>query len=216
MKHFLISLFLILSFPGLALAASPKDIPTGNGINPDEARMVKPLIGRLFGGKVFIGNVVSVVNKTITATQADGTSADVVTTEVTKYLKAGRAVNLNGLVPGDQIFALGATASDGTFIAKSVVAKAKVLKTLKKSSYLGTVTGVSDSSFTLKSLVKGEVVEITVNSQTQLKQNGKRIALATLAAGVRVVVIALKEDDGSLTGQMVVVLPTKSAGAATQ
>lgn len=216
MKTFLAGLFIILSFPGLALAVPPKDVPAGNGINPTEARMVKPLVGRLFGGKVLVGTVVSVANKIITVNQADGNSVDVVTTEVTKYLKGGRAVNLNGLVTGDQIFALGATASDETFIAKSVVAKAKVLKNLKKSSYIGNVTQVGDSSFTIKSLAKGDVVEIMVNSQTQLKQNGKKVALTTLAAGMRVVAIALKEDDGTLTGEMVVLLPKTPAEPVTQ
>lgn len=211
MKQFLTSLFLILSFPGLVLAASPKETLTENGVNPAEARTVKPLVGRLFGGKVLIGSVVSVANKTITVTQADGNNLEILATEITKYSKGGRKINLNSLATGDQLFALGATSTDGTFIARSIVAKSKILKELKKTPYFGAVAEVSTSTFTVKDLVKGGVVEIVVNNQTQIKQGAKKIALANLQPGARVVVIALNEDDGTLTGKMVVVLPTKPA-----
>lgn len=207
MKNLFAAFLLILSFPAAALAVSPTATPSS---------MVRPFLGQLFGSRVLIGTIASVADKIITVTQKDGTSADVVTTEVTKYLKGGRAVNLNSLISGDQIFALGATSVDGTFIAKSVVAKSKILKNLKKIPYFGSVAQVSDASFTIKNIITGDVVEITVNAQTQIKQNGKKILLTNLVADQRVVVIALKEDNGDLIGQMVVALPTKPAETITQ
>lgn len=215
MKNLFAAFLLIFSLSAAALAVSPNVNPSATA-ETKSPKLARPFLGQLFGAKVLVGTMTGVADKIITVTQKDGASADITTTEVTKYLKGGRAVSLSSLVNGDQIFALGATSIDGTFIAKSIVAKSKILKDLKKFPYFGSVSQVANSSFTVKNLMTGDEVEIMVNGQTLIKQNGKKILLTALAAGQRVVVIALKEDDGSLIGQMVVVLPTKPLETVSQ
>lgn len=172
--------------------------------------------GALFAGKVVIGTVTQIDNKVITVTQKDGLEADITTTEVTKFVKGGRKINLTGVVVGDTVVAQGASSVDGTFLAKSIVAKSKVLKELKKVPFYGTIGEVTATSFTIKYGAKEALAEILVNNQTIIRRLGKKVALKTLLPGQRVVVVALVENDGIFTGKMVQLLGGSSANQSPQ
>lgn len=216
---FAFSALLVLAVSALAQTADPATSNTATGeVLPAKTKAVvkaaRPFTGVLFGNKVLIGTVTLVSGKVITVTQRDGTEADITTTEVTKFVKGGRKINLSGISVGDTVYAVGASSTDGTFLAKSVVAKSRVLKELKKVPFYGSVTEVGTKSFTLVSKSKGQTVEILVNSTTVIKQTGKKVALSSITPGARVVVIALVEDNGTYTGKMVVVLPQVPVGKA--
>ena len=189
-------------------ADAPADTTEQGDVLPAKTlKVARAFSGTLFGGKVVIGAVKQVADKIVTVTQRDGTEADVTTTEVTKFTKGGRKVTLSGLAVGDTVYALGASSIDGTFLAKSIIARSKVLKELKKVPFYGVIDEVGAKSFTLTNQTKSETVEITVNSTTVIKQTGKKITLSAVTSGTRAVVIALKEDSGTYTGKMVQLLP---------
>jgi len=211
---------LVVPFVSKAQTAEPvvaeELAPTGSVLPAKTLKVARQFNGALFGGKVLIGTVRQVADKVITVTQKDGTEADITTTEVTKFSKGGRKVNLAGLSVGDTVFALGASSTDGTFLAKAVVAKSKVLKELKKVPFYGTVGEVGVKSFTLSNQAKDETVEVIVNSTTVIKQAGKKVVLSAIIPGTRAVVIALKEDNGTYTGKMVQLLPETGPRAAAE
>lgn len=192
---------LVLPVASFAQEAGPTDVLPAKTV-----KTPRQFSGNLFGGKVLIGTVSQVADKIITVTQKDGTEADIITTEVTKFIKGGRKVNLSGVTVGDSVVALGASSVDGTFLAKTVVAKSKVLKELKKIPFYGVVNEVGTKSFTLKGAASDTVTEVLVNAQTVIKRLNKKMALNTMAPGQRAVVITLMEDDGTYTGKMVVLL----------
>lgn len=224
-KLLLTSLALIcvmgVSGVGLTVRAAVNDPVPGDPTLPAgpvaaKAKVARPFAGPLFGGKVLMGKVIGVAEKIITVAQIDGTEADITTTEVTKFIKGGRKITLVNVSEGDQVSALGAAATDGTFLARSIVAKSTLLKELKKAPFFGNVAEVGSKSFTVTNQAKGETVEILVNNQTVIKQTDKKVNLSTIVAGNRVVVIALVEDNGTYTGKMVVVLPDSPAKASAE
>ena len=192
---------LMLPVVSLAQATDPTDVLPAKTV-----KTARQFSGNLFAGKVLIGTVSQVADKIITVTQKSGAEADIITTEVTKFIKGGRKVNLSGVAVGDSVVALGASSIDGTFLAKTVVAKSKVLKELKKVPFHGIINEVGAKSFTLKSAPSDTITEVLVNTQTVIKRLNKKVALSTMAPGQRAVVITLMEDNGTYTGKMVVLL----------
>ncbi len=193
----------VLVMPVISLAQSAD--PT-NVLPAKTVKTARQFSGNLFAGQVLIGTVSQVADKIITVTQKNGTEADIITTEVTKFNKGGRKINLISIAVGDSVVALGASSIDGTFLAKAIVARSKVLKELKKVPFYGVVNEVGAKSFTLRSLANDTVTEILVNTQTVIKRLNKKVALSTMVPGQRAVVISLMEDDGTYTGKMVVLL----------
>lgn len=213
------SALLVLAVSALAQTTDPAASSTTTGeVLPAKTKAAikaaRPFTGALFANKVLIGTVTQVSGKVITVTQEGGAEADITTTEVTKFVKGGRKINLSGMSVGDTLYAVGASSTDGTFLAERVVARSKVLKQLKKVPFYGQVTQVGAKSFTLVSKSRGETVEVLVNATTVIKQTGKKVALSAVTPGARVVVIALSEDDGTYTGKMVQILPQVPVGKA--
>jgi hypothetical protein len=81
----------------------------------------------------------------------------------------------------------------------------------KKINFSGEVLGVSEASLTIKTK-SGEEVSFRITADTSLKiPTLKDAAMADLQVGVRVLVQALKEEDGTLTALKVSVSPGKPA-----
>lgn len=193
----------VLVFPMVSLA---QNTGTSDVLPAKTVTTARQFSGNLFAGQILIGTVSQVADKIITVTQKNGTEADIITTEVTKFNKGGRKINLSGVAVGDSVVALGASSIDGTFLSKAIVAKSKVLKELKKVPFFGVVNEVGTKSFTLKNTATNTVTEVLINSQTTIKALNKKAALSTLVPGQRAVIVALVEDDGTYTGKMVVLL----------
>lgn len=83
---------------------------------------------------------------------------------------------------------------------------------LKKTNYSGEVLVVGDASLTIKAK-SGEEIVFLVNEDTSIKipTMGKDATLADIQVGVRVLVQALKGEDGSLTAVRISVSPGKPA-----
>lgn len=211
-----------LAFSTLSLAQSndptvpAETTPAENVLPAKTVKTPRQFNGLLFAGKVLIGTVSQNADKIITVTQKNGTDADIITTEVTKFIKGGRKVGLSGIVVGDSLVAVGASSVDGTFLAKTIVAKSKVLKELKKVPFYGLVNEVGSKSFTLKNKNDGAVTEILVNNQTVIKRLGKKVLLNTMASGQTAVAITIMENNGTYTGKMVQLLDEAPASSDSE
>lgn len=180
--------------------------------SPEASLAAKPF--QLIGGKAVIGKVLSIVDKTITLDQNENGQIDLTTTEVTRFIKLGRKIHLKDLKTGDTVVAVGALAvSENTFLVKTLIVKPKVLKVLEKLGVYGTVTNLSENSFTLTSPNRPTLVEVGVTSQTVFRRLNKKIKFAQLQVGDRLVAVALKESNGDLTGRLVVMVASKAAGS---
>lgn len=172
--------------------------------------------GTLFGGKALVGIVSQIVEKTITVEQKGATQVEVTTTEVTKFRKGGRKVNLGDLKLGDKLVATGAVSPDGTFLAKSVVVKGKILREFKRKALYGLVEQISKDSFTLRHPNQKILNEVSVNNQTVFRDRGKKIDFGKVGTGQRLVAMVVEEDLGILGARLVVLLPHPAGSAESQ
>ncbi|MCL5004035.1 MAG: DUF5666 domain-containing protein [Patescibacteria group bacterium] len=163
----------------------------------------------LFAGKVLLGDLQSISGKVLVVNTDDGAAVSVTATEVTKFYRGGRLAYLSQLTVGDRVAIAGAAATDGTFLAREVVAKSKVLKIINKVALMGVVNQISATSFTISS--NNQTYEINFNSQTAFEQNGRKVTSAQLLSGATVAAVAIKEDTGVLTGRLVAIMPQTAA-----
>ncbi len=104
-----------------------------------------------------------------------------------------------------------ATREISTKIPKEKATKATKIPKPKKQNFSGVVLAVSDSSLTIKDKAGGEIT-FTVNADTEVKiPTLKDATPADIQVGVRVLVRALKEDDGTYTALQISVSPGKPA-----
>ena len=202
-SFFLLSSLLALFFVSPALSANPSTIGE------------KMMSAKLFGGKVVLGTIDQIVEKTITVIQIGNDRTDLITTEITKFRKDGRVVNLTGLKVGDRIVASGGLDTDGSFLVNTLVAKTKVLKQIERRSLYGVVEELSEKSFTVKHPSTGKVYEIQVGSQTLFRLNGKKMSFGSLKKGQRVVAMVII-DQAEATGRLILVLPEKTVNPAKE
>lgn len=218
MRSFYILLFLIstvLISNSLASAQTNEASPSGRP-ESGTARFM------LIGGKALLGQVTGVVEKTVSLVQQNGSSVDLTVTEVTKFSRAGRKIRLADVKEGDRILALGALSTDGTFLTKSVIVKARVLKVLEKQVVFGSVSEVGVNSFSLVNVREPNLSEVAVTSQTLFRKNKRKTSFEKLESGQKVIAVVLKEENGDLTARLVVTLsepkttPAPEASPAAQ
>lgn len=199
----LVTLISILVGTGGAIAQKASD----KEATKPATKKIKEFKAKLFGGKALLGVVTQIVEKEINLTTKDGLAVTVTTTEVTKFLKGGKRVNLADLKVGDLIVAVGAPDPEGLFLAKTVVARPKPIKVPKKQALWGVVQEVAENSFTLSHPIKDTLEEILVTDKTVFREGKKKSSFAQLTPERKVAVLAIIEDSGEKTARLVALLP---------
>lgn len=211
MKNFYLLLFLISNLLiSSSFASAQANEASPSGLLGSASRFM------LIGGKALLGDVSSVVGKTVTLVQKNGSTVDLTTTEVTKFTKAGRKIRLADVKEGDRIVALGGLSADGTFLTKAIIVKAKVLKVLEKQPVFGSIAKIGPDSFSLENPNQPNLGEVGVTSQTLFRKNNKKTTFEKLGRGQKIIAIVLKEENGDLTARLVVILSEPKTALAPE
>ncbi len=161
------------------------------------------------------GQVSAVSGSTITVKDPQGTSHIIHTSASTTVQRAGASASLSDIVTGAQIGAEGTKNSDGSLNAETITIMLPhaggQIKSVSGTDI--TVTDPRDASATTVIHVTASTRYVTVT----LGSNGptqSASSLSALKAGVFISAEGTKNSDGSLTAELVTIMPNQPAGHA--
>lgn len=159
------------------------------------------------------GQVTAISGSTITIKDRRGASHVIHTTASTTVRRAGQNASLSDIITGAQISAVGTKNSDGSLDAEAIVIvlphAGGQIKSVSGSTL--TLTDPRDSSATITIHVTASTRYVTVTQGS----NGpiqSASSFSALKVGVFVAVEGTKNSDGSLTAEVVTILPNPPAG----
>lgn len=161
------------------------------------------------------GQVKSISGSTITIQDTDGTHV-IHTSSGTTVVKAGQTASLSDIATGSQIVAEGTKNSDGSLNAEAI----RIVLPMAG----GQITSISGSTITVSDPRDSGVTSIHVTSSTRyvtvtMGTSGPTQTAASfsdLKTGVHIRVEGTKASDGSLTADVVYIMPNAPAGFGGQ
>ena len=158
------------------------------------------------------GQVTAISGSTITVKDRQGASHVIHTSASTTVRRAGQSASLSDIATGAQISAVGMKNSDGSLNAESIV--------IVLPHAGGQIKSVSGSTLTLtdpRNASATTTIHVTASTRyitVTLGSNGptqSASSFSALKAGVFVVAEGTKNSDGSLTAEVVTILPNPPA-----
>jgi hypothetical protein len=170
-----------------------------------------PMVGGRQAGQVARRaiTVTAITDPNISLATDDGWTRDIDTTGVV-ISRAGQAITLADVSPGDTVRVVETRNADGSFTVTGIEVQLALVQ--------GTVASVDSASFTVTE-ADGTIVTVRVSDTTQwLSRRGSSASLASLTVGSRVVAAGVRAADGSIDATAVGVrgtLPTSPTSPST-
>ena len=158
------------------------------------------------------GQVTAISGSTITVRDRDGGTATIHTSSSTTVQRAGQSSSLSAIAVGAQINAEGTKNSDGSLNAEAITIILPRAGGQVKSVSGSTITvtdprGASTTTINVTASTKYVTVTFGSNGPTQSASS-----LSAVKAGVFIHAEGTKNSDGSLTAEVVTIMPTPPSG----
>ncbi len=201
---------------------SLSDITVGSqvevrGPRNQDGSVTAEVITLLPAGDQLGGRVTAVSGAAITVQDRDGSSAAITTTGATTFRKGQDAAALSDVQPGQEARAFGALQSDGSLLAALVLIQAGPDgpggpgdgPAHRMGGLSGEVTAIGADSLTVLTAASTAVtVTTTANTQVHILATGADGSLSDITVGSQVEVRGSRNQDGSVTAEVITLLPT--------
>ena len=145
----------------------------------------------------YMGKITAVGDSALTLQTRDGQTLPFAVTADTKFRSRDGSVNgLGDLQPGMGAIVIARKQDDGSLLALGI--GAGKIRSERPSHYMGKITAVGDSTLTIQTR-DGQTFTFAVTANTKFRsRDGSVNGLDDLQPGMGAIIIARKQDDGSL------------------